>query len=71
MSPAKSADGMINELLQSPMQVSHPFFVRRHVVMTKSWPDITPEGFQVSSDIQVFGVVVWAQDNGLFGVKRL
>ena len=71
MSSTKSADGMINELLQSPMQVGCPFFVRRHVVVAKSWPDITSEGFQVSSNIQVFGVVVWAQVNGLFVVKRL
>ena len=36
--------------------------------MANSWPDITPKGFQVSSNIQVFSIVVRAQDNGLFEV---
>ena len=53
------------------MQVGCPFFVRWQFVVAESWPDITPKGFQVSSNIQVFSVVVWAQDNGLFGIKRL
>ena len=60
---------MVNELFQSSVQVSSPIFVRWHVVVADSWPNVTPKGFQVSNDIQVFGVVVWEQDNGLFGIK--
>ena len=69
VSSPKNANCVVNEFLQSPMIIAGPFLVRWHVTMTHGWPNITPEGFQVGSNIQVFGVVPWAQDNSVSGLR--
>ena len=71
MGPSKYANCMINELLQSSMQVAGPFIVRWHVLMTNSWPNKTPKGFQIRCNIQVLGVVPWTQDHCLLGIAYL